>query len=198
MAENLMIVGRRSALVEADAVRTPRLPAEMLAIRLLPPRARLCLRLAPSLPPSDIEVAGFALQMPINRYITREGRTAMRLGPDEWQLRGPQEEAARIAAEVESALAGQHYSLVDIGHARVGLALSGARAAALINAGCPLDLSRAAFPTGAATRTLVGKCEVILARTDDQPTLEVECSRSFAAYLHEFLTEAARELRAES
>ena len=69
----------------------------------------------------------------------------------------------------------------------------GAQAPAVINSGCPLDLSAAAFPTGAVTRTLLGKCEVILARTSDEPAFEIECGRAYAAYVAAFLREAARE-----
>jgi sarcosine oxidase subunit gamma len=71
-------------------------------------------------------------------------------------------------------------------------------AATVLNTGCPLDLSQAAFPAGTATRTLVGKCEVILARTDERPAFEVECGRSFAHYLSDFLLEAARGLQMRS
>ncbi len=66
----------------------------------------------------------------------------------------------------------------------------------MINSGCPLDLSPLACAAGFATRTLLGKAEVILAKTDDLPTFEVECARSFAAYVQDFLLEAAREFRA--
>ena len=62
----------------------------------------------------------------------------------------------------------------------------------MINAGCPLDLSPAAFPAGAATRTLLGKAEIILSRSDDAPAFEIECGRSFAAYVRDFLFVAAR------
>ena len=110
-------------------------------------------------------------------------------------MSGPEGEAAQIAVDVGAALAGLHHSLVDVGHHYAALSVSGPRAADVINSGCPLDLSRAAFPTGCATRTLLGKAEVILAKTDDLPTFEIACGRSFAAYVHEFLLEAARELR---
>ena len=52
-------------------------------------------------------------------------------------------------------------------------------------------------PSAAATRTLLGKAEVILAKTDDAPSFEIECGRSFAAYVHDFLLEAAREFRVQ-
>jgi sarcosine oxidase subunit gamma len=135
--------------------------------------------------------------MPINRRMSSGERIAMRLGPDEWLLSGPDAETARIAQDVEAARAGLRHSLVDVSHRHVALSVVGARAADLINSGCPLDLSLSMFPGGCATRTLLGKAEVILAKTDDLPSFEVECGRSFAAYVRDFLLEAAREFRVQ-
>src|SRR5438045_1159430 len=81
-------------------------------------------------------------------------------------------EAAQIAGDVEAALARLHHALADVGHARVALSVSGPRAAAVINSACALDLAPGAFPTGAATRTLLGKAEIVLSRWDDVPTFE--------------------------
>ena len=41
----------------------------------------------------------------------------------------------------------------------------------------------------------MGKAEIVLMRLDDRPTYRVECWRSFASYVHGFLTEAAREFQ---
>ena len=194
MAEPANAIARRSALVETDADRAR---DGGVVIRLLVPRARFSLRLGPSLLATARQVAGFTLDMPINRRMASGERVAMRLGPDEWLLSGSEGEAARIARDVEPALVGLHHSLVDISHRHVALSVAGARAADVINSGCPLDLSLPAFPAGFATRTLLGKAEVILAKTNDLPTFEVECARSFAAYVQDFLLEAAREFRAQ-
>ena len=71
--------------------------------------------------------------------------------------------------------------------------MSGRHASDVLNSGCPLDLAKSAFPTGTATRTLLGKAEVVIVRSDDAPTYRIECWRSFAGYVSAFLTEAARE-----
>jgi sarcosine oxidase subunit gamma len=197
MAEPANAIVRRSALAEVDADRASEGARDRVAIRLLAPRARFSLRLDPSLLSTARQVAGFTLDMPINRRMSSGERVAMCLGPDEWLLSGAEGEAARIAGEVEPALAGLHHSLVDVSHRHVALSVAGVRAADVINSGCPLDLSLPAFPAGFATRTLLGKTEVILAKIDGVPSFEVECGRSFAAYVQDFLLEAARELRAQ-
>jgi sarcosine oxidase subunit gamma len=193
MADPTQALRRRPALAEPDIGRNLGLAPDTLALQLLPPRARSALRIDPAHLPTNGRVAGFTLDMPINRWATSAAGTAARLGPNEWLLRGPESNTERIAHDVEASLAGRHYSLVDIGHRQVAFAVSGAGAADVINCGCPLDLSPAAFPAGAATRTLLGKCEIVLVRTNDQ-AFEIECGRSYAAYVADFLTEAARGL----
>jgi sarcosine oxidase, subunit gamma len=203
MLEKSSIARRRSAL-NAPAPHISPIPVPQLspvAVRPLQAEARWSLRV----PEHDVarlkSAAGYQLDQPINRYQTRDGRTAARLGPDEWLLLAPEADAEMAAAEVSAALRGQHHSLVDVSHRNVGLTVSGPAAAATLNAGCPLDLSLDRFLPGMATRSLLGKCEIVLFRLDDgtartEPVYRIECWRSFAAYVCAFLTEAAREFHA--
>ena len=193
MAETTFHLSRRMALDGMEAKRIEGATSEAVYIRLLPPRARFSLRFDSALLSTPARVGvGLTLDMPINRYVISASSTAMRLGPDEWLLSGPEGETAQIAADVGEALSGLHHSLVDISHRHVALSVSGPRAVDVLNSGCPLDLSCSAFPAGCATRTLLGKAEVVVAKTDDLPTFEIECGRSFAAYIRDFLLEAAR------
>jgi sarcosine oxidase subunit gamma len=203
MADTSMQIARRPPLADGAAALTAGIDPDVLEVRVLPPRARFALRVDPALLPAGGEVAGFVLGMAINRWGDCARGRVLRLGPDEWLLWAAEGESGRIAADVSAALAGRHFSLVDVSHGRAAFGVSGAEAASLLNSGCPLDLSPAAFPAGTATRTLIGKCEVVLARADelptgDRPAFEVECGRSFASYLRDFLLEAARELRSRS
>ena len=164
-----------------------------VVIRPLAAQARFSLRLHADDAASVGTAAGFRLDMPINRRVGTAEQSATRLGPNEWLLIGPDGDADLIAGQVEAALDGRFHALVDIGHRNVGIQVSGPRAADVLNSGCPLDLVKAAFPTGMATRTLLGKAEIVLMRLDDAPTYQVECWRSFSAYVHDYLSEAARE-----
>jgi sarcosine oxidase, subunit gamma len=159
---------------------------EAAAVQVLAPRARFWLRLDPSLLGQAGSLAPFQLDLPINRCQSAAGMRFLRLGPDEWLLLGPEVEGSLIAKEVEAALGHLHHALVDVSHAHVALSVSGPQAAEVINSGCPLDLSATAFPPGAATRTLLGKAEIILWRSEDR-IFEIECGRSLAAYVKAFL-----------
>jgi len=123
-------------------------------------------------------------------------RAALWLGPDEWLLLARDGEASAIAAHAAAKLGDTPHSLVDISHRQVGMNVSGPRAADLLAAGCPLDLDLAALPIGMCTRTLLAKAELVLWRRGPD-LFRLELRRSFAAYAWAFLTEAAREYRAD-
>ena len=191
MPEARSVPIRRLALAEDDWGLDPNAHARAVVIRLLPPQARFSLRLPPTLIDRAASVAGFALDLPINRCQSAPGKRSLRLGPDEWLLCAPEREGDAIAHAIEASLRDLMHALVDVSHAHVALSVSGPQAAEAINGGCPLDLSGVAFPPGAATRTLMGNAEIILSCWQDQAGFEVECGRSFAAYVREFLESAA-------
>jgi sarcosine oxidase subunit gamma len=166
--------------------------AEVL-IKPLGESARWSLRLPPAVAERLRELAGFRIAMQINHCSGVEGKLAARLGPDEWLLCAPAGFASAVEKDVAAALAGEPHSLVDVGHRYAAFAVEGPHAASLLAAGCPLDLHPGTFVAGSATRTLLGKAEIILWRVHDAPAYRVECARSFAPYVLAFLREAARE-----
>ena len=177
----------------AEALRRPALGPEIgsfgasFGLRALEPCGRWSFR-AKS-PPARL--AGFALDLAINRFSRNGALVAARLGPDEFLLLAPED--APVAADIAAAMGARFHALVDIGHRNAALELSGAAAAQVLNAGCPLDLEAAAFPQGMATRTLLGRIEIVLMREDAQ-RWRLECGRSFAPYARDFLREAAAGL----
>lgn len=158
----------------------------------LGPTSRHVLRLAPDAAAAAGRAGLFDLSGAINSARGTGERFAARLGPDEWLLVAPDGDgsAGRVAAD----LGGCFHSLVDVGHRQAAIAVSGAAAPMILNAGVPLDLDERAFPPGSATRTLLAKAEIVLVRWGEG--FRVECARSFAPYVHAFLREAAREFGA--
>jgi sarcosine oxidase subunit gamma len=162
-----------------------------IAIWPLPGQARFSLRMTEA---AAIDMAaGFKFDIPINTRFGSGELSSIRLGPNEWLLIGPDGDAEILADRIEAALSGRFYALIDISHRNVGIQVSGRRAAEVLNSGCPLDLADAAFPVGMATRTLLGKAEIVLMKRDDTPVYQVECWRSFSTYVRDYLIEAARE-----
>ncbi|MFG1374394.1 sarcosine oxidase subunit gamma family protein [Xanthobacter oligotrophicus] len=171
-----------------QARRTPVLPAGTGGIvSPLPPADRFVLRLRGF----SGTAGGFDLSGTLNTAYGTPERFAARLGPDEWLLVLPDGEGPATRAALESDLSGRFFSLVEAGHRNVGIAVTGPHAADVLNAGIALDLSNAAFPQGSATRTLLGKADVVVVRLGGG--FRVECWRSFAPYVFGFLTEVAQE-----
>lgn len=148
-----------------------------VAMRPAPDLHRLALRGDPAALGAAF---GIALPTVPCRSATVDGRAALWLGPDEWLLLSPN----RLdPVEVPGG------AVVDVSHRQIGLLLDGCAAADTLAAGCPLDLHPAAFPPGMCTRTVFGKAEIVLWRTEAGFHLEVW--RSFAAYVCALMAEAS-------
>ncbi len=113
----------------------------------------------------------------INRAVTSGTRTVMKLGPDEWLILAEAGVALQLDLPSDAKLA-----VVDVSHRQAALQIAGPSVAAVLNAGCPLQLDLAAFPVGRATRTHLAKAEIVLWRTATT-TFHIEVARSFVPYL---------------
>lgn len=168
-------------------------PNRSAAVTVLGPAARLSLRMAPTEAASRGIAAGLQLDLPINRCRLAGERLFARLGPDEWLVIAPEPEGEALRQAIADEFAGLFFALVDVGHRHAAIRVDGDHAADIINGGCPLDLDDAGFPAGSATRTLLGKAEIVLIRPGPARAYRVECGRSFAPYVHRLLSEVARE-----
>ncbi|MBB3915376.1 sarcosine oxidase subunit gamma family protein [Rhizobium fabae] len=113
-------------------------------------------------------------------------RSALWLGPDEWLV--IDEAGADLMAVFSGA--GALHSATDVSHRNVAVIVSGPGAETTLAGGCPQDLSLSSFPVGAASRTIFGKAEIVLLRTEED-TFRVECWRSFSDYVFGLLAEAS-------
>ncbi|MER8899737.1 sarcosine oxidase subunit gamma [Mesorhizobium sp. M0676] len=160
-------------------------------VEVLPPAERMSLRAPEASVAALSKALGLTLPKQPKTSAAKAGRTALWLGPDEWLVideagKDPLADCAGVAAL---------HSAVGISHRNVAFAVTGPAAAAAINAGCPQDLSLEAFPVRAASRTILGKCEILLLRTAAD-AFRVECWRSFSDYVFTFLSEAASDAAA--
>ena len=167
-------------------------------LKLLPPASRWILQGGPAVRARAAPVFGVELSQTACRAAIAGSRAALWLGPDEYLLielapgEPTDESQAAVAGALEQALAGTPHALVDVSHRQFALEVSGGHAAAILNAGCPLDLDPAEFPVGMCTRTVFAKADVVLWRTRAD-AFHVEVWRSFAGYVSGLLAENARE-----
>ncbi|MBL8697668.1 MAG: sarcosine oxidase subunit gamma [Alphaproteobacteria bacterium] len=161
------------------------------ACAIVPPMARFILRADDAARAAAGRGLGLELPSDPCRAATRDGRSALWLGPDEWLLLAAEADGPAVAAAIADSAAGTRHALFDVGHRQIGLALSGPLAADVLAQGCPLDLDPSAFPVGMCTRTLLAKTEIVLWRRDAE-RFHVEVARSFARYAGELIVLAAR------
>ncbi|MGL5446845.1 MAG: sarcosine oxidase subunit gamma [Rhabdaerophilum sp.] len=133
-----------------------------------------------------LRATGFARAPAMLRAEIADQAALLRLGPDEWWLLSEVDftpEMRKIAGS----------GAIEISHGYAGIAWVGPRAALALSAGCPLDLHISAFPIGMVTRTLYGKCEVLLWRQGEE-RFHIEVARSYLAAILAFFGETARHL----
>ena len=176
----------RMSVLSGLAVQS--IDSETVRLTALPPATRLSVRIAGEAPALE---AALGVQFPREacRATVSGDRAALWLGPDEVLLIA----SNGVAASLMAVAVGQ--PLVDVSHRNVGIEVSGPFATVALNAFCALDLSESGFPVGMCTRTLLGKAEVVLWRTD-VGTFRIEAWRSFAPYVWRCLEEARLEFLA--
>ncbi|MER0239688.1 sarcosine oxidase subunit gamma family protein [Fulvimarina sp. MAC8] len=179
-------LARRAQAVRPDA----RASAGPVKITLLPAMGRLSFRAKQKALAGSNEVAGFTVDGPMNSRRENMGLASLRLGPDEWMLLCEEGETESVVENISRSLDNTAHSLVDVSHRDVTFEVEGKDSEAVINSGCPIDLSLSAFPVGSATRTMLGKSEIVLARITET-SWRVTCWRSFGTYVQGFLADAA-------
>jgi len=152
--------------------------------------ARFALRLDPR--KLDLAAQAFGSEIPsaIGAMRAEGERRAICLGPDEWLLHAPLDEAADIVARFAALYADCPHSLVDISHREVGIVIEGNDAGFAINAACPRDLDD--IPPGSATRTVFDSATVTLIR-ESETAYRIEVWRSFAPHVWDLLAAAGAE-----
>ena len=176
--------GPRALQVDGHAVALGECPLmDMLNLRGNPQDAAFAAAVA--------SVTGLALPLQANTATLGQGRTLLWLGPDEWMLQCELGQAAALEKALRAATAGQHVSIVEVGHGFTTLSVQGPGAGALLSRGCPLDLHARAVQTGQLAQTHIARANAIVLcrQTGTDYTLTVR--RSFADYLFRWLSAAA-------
>ena len=136
-------------------------------------------------------VLGSALPLEPNQTTGEGARVALWLGPDEWLITVPGGQEHALLAALSDAAAEHHVALCNVTDARIVLTLSGRRARDVLEKGCGLDLHPRVFQTGHCAQTRLARAAVLLLQTGDNPVYDIHVAWSFAAYLWNWLEDAA-------
>lgn len=144
------------------------------------------------------QATGLGLPTTANTALAAGSLAALWLGPDEWLIVGPRDDATpgrepALVGTLRVALAGQHAAVTDVSEARTVLTVAGPRARDLLAKGTPVDLHPRVFGPGTCVQTALAAANVILRQLDDRPTYEIHVLDSFADYLWRWLEAASTE-----
>ncbi|MCE3553594.1 sarcosine oxidase subunit gamma [Pseudonocardia sp. RS11V-5] len=133
-----------------------------------------------------------------NAWSGGERVTAIWLGPDEWLLTSPFLSPAELEGAARetgaAALPDARLAVVDVSAQRTTVRLRGAHARDVLETGCAIDLLPRSFGAGSAAVTLLGQSGVVLLGLGPSD-YRILVRSSFAAYLAEWLLDAASEWR---
>jgi sarcosine oxidase subunit gamma len=136
------------------------------------------------------KLLGFALPTKPKTSAIKGDVHCLWIGPDEFLVIDV--DGSPLPAKFEKAGNGK-LAAIDVSHRNTAIIVSGPNAVDALNSGCPQDLSLEAFPVGAASRTILGKAEMILYRTGEAE-FRVECWRSFSDYVSKYLVDAVKSV----
>jgi sarcosine oxidase subunit gamma len=118
------------------------------------------------------------------------------LGPEEFLVVAPMEAHESLGGDLlqalREALGDGEGQVVDLSANRTTFELTGARARAVLEKGCSLDLHPRVFKAGTALSTEIGNIPVVLWKTGDE-SYRIFPRASFADFLGRWLLDAMRE-----
>lgn len=166
-------------------------PAAGATVTELAPTTRIVLRVGD---PTCVGTAlGILLPERIGRRAVSGARSALCLGPDEWLIETPANEADSIGAVFAELAAQAPISAVEVSDREITYRIQGSQALDLLATGCPRNL--AAMPVGDGARTLFDNAQVILVR-EAEDCFHLTVWRSFAPHVRAILDLATREIAA--
>lgn len=134
-----------------------------------------------ALVPACAGALALALPQTPNTSTCGENKALLWLGPRSWLFVGAPGTAPDDFDATREALRAVGAALFDVSASYVAWSLTGSNAAAVLNAGCPLDLHPRALPAGACAQSLLGHVGALVYRPDDAERFVVMVPRSYSA-----------------
>ena len=110
---------------------------------------------------------------------------------DEWLILTADGRQGALETTLRNALAGVHCAITDVTDLRAAFEVRGVHARDVLQKGCAVDLHPRAFGLTSCVTTALARVRVTLRLLDDAPAYEILVERSYAAYLKDWLNDAA-------
>jgi len=186
---------------ESPLAGVPAIVGPRLVLVEMPWRAKVTVRGRdgdPALVAGVTAALGTAPPLEPNRTSRAGTRTVLWLGPGEWRVVGPPHDEAAIIDALQRTVPRSMAAITDVSDCYTILRLAGAGARDLLAEGCPLDLHPRAFSVSHCAQSLLAKTDILLHQIDATPTFDLQVRWSHAAYLWEWLKDAAATSQADA
>jgi len=125
--------------------------------------------------------------------IASAGVRVLPLAPGDCLLLSSGHSGLELRQLVASYLPADGHALVDQSNELVAFEVVGVAARELISKGCGLDFHPQSFTPGQSARTRLAGIPVVVSCGEDPARFELMVARSYGQYLHDWLSDAARE-----
>jgi sarcosine oxidase subunit gamma len=130
---------------------------------------------------------------------TLQGATmALCTGPTDWLIVSAVLDATGLCQQLGGAAPEGNLIAVDLTHGLGVLEVSGPATRELLAKGCGVDMHPASFEVRRCRRTRLAQLSAIIYSADDVNRFEIYVARSYLAYLHSWLSDAAVEFLGSS
>jgi sarcosine oxidase subunit gamma len=121
-----------------------------------------------------------------------EAGTALWIAPGAWLVVAEGQDDGELYRRLRERFEGLA-AVVDQGHGRAVLRLSGRRARDVLAKGCRLDLHPRVFRPGMCAQTAIAQIGVLLHQVDERPTYDLYVAAGYAVDFFEWLAASAAE-----
>ena len=130
-------------------------------------------------------------------FIEKDGMRIHWVGPDHWMIHVPEGAEGPLRTKLQKAFKGIHAAVTDVSDYYTLIRVTGLKARALLQKGCPLDLHPRAFTPGTCAGTVFHHAAIFITQTeaneDNSATYDIQIRWSFAQYMWDYFTDGARE-----
>lgn len=161
-------------------------------VESLPAAGRFSLRCKAHNVSALSKALGLDLPSNISESAQTNGRTALKLGPDEWMVICDREDRDAIQQALAATYDSAPHSLTDISSREISIRVKGDQAEELLSTSCPRNLSK--LTEGRGVRTIFDSVQVILTR-EAADQFRIDVWRSFAPHVFGLLGAATAEFK---
>ncbi len=141
------------------------------------------------------KATGSELPLKANTSSAAEDCTVFWMGPNEWMIHCPENEATSLAERLRKENDGSHVAVIDVSDYYTVIRIGGSHAEAALAHGCPVDTHP--MKAGDCAQSRFDTAAILFHKVSDSPVFDIQVRRSFAEHVGNLLNLVAEEFGEE-